>query len=165
MFSTDDEVRSGHGGVSSESGRSASAPELNCVSDVAQSWCSTPGRPRSPASVASRSLTAWMPLWGTEIRFDRLIVRGALLTRRYRRGDIVSAQCQQVRGLADWILGILFNSPSMVFYVLRVRLETGRTKTLYASNSSKPDIDRAERIVTAWLTSKSAVATTAPLAA
>lgn len=110
-------------------------------------------------------LTARLPLWGAEIRFDRLIVRGALLTRRYRRGDIVSAQCQQVRGLADWILGILFNSPSMVFYVLRVRLETGRTKTLYASNSSKPDIDRAERIVTAWLTSKSAVATTAPLAA
>jgi hypothetical protein len=108
--------------------------------------------------------TARLPLWGVEVRPDRLIARGVLLTRRYRRSDIARVKSLQVTGLADWMLGVLMNSPSTVFYVLRVQLSTGRTRTLYASHSSKPDIDRAARIVTAWLTSGRAVVSTAPSA-
>ncbi|PTT22427.1 hypothetical protein DBR36_01995 [Microbacterium sp. HMWF026] len=106
-------------------------------------------------------ITARFPLWGAELRSELLIVRGVLWTRRYRKSEIVSVHSHEVTGLSDYVLGVLFNSHRSVFYVMRMQLTTGRTKTLYASTSSKPDIDRAARIVTTWMAGAGAAVATA----
>lgn len=146
-----------------------SGPVLDALAGVPSSL--VPGGMNDPALpaiaiavVLGAYFAARLPLWGAEMRGDRLIVRGFLLTRRYRRSEIESVRSSRVSGLADWMLGILMNSPTTVFYALRVHLKTGRTKVLYASHSSKSDIDRAARIVTAWLASEDALVSVTPSA-
>ncbi len=87
---------------------------------------------------------------GVELTPTTLIARGYLLTRRYPRATVESAEPSELGILADFGLALLMNSGG-TFYTVKIRLQNGRTRLLYASNSSLADVEHGARVVDAWL--------------
>lgn len=87
---------------------------------------------------------------GVQLTPTALIARGYLFTRRYPREAIDNVRRVKIRGLADWGMAILMNNSSD-YFALNIRFTSGRSRVLYASNSSPSDIELGVNIVRAWL--------------
>lgn len=87
-------------------------------------------------------------LRGVELTPTHLIARGYFVTRRFKRGEIVSIDAVELRFWPGLLLSMLMNRD--VEHTLRLSLTDGSEPLLFAANSHQHEVELGARMVRGW---------------